>query len=394
MSLRLTTDYRLLQHLSAFAAAWLAASSLFVYVLRPITVPQPTPGYHIRTLGKGEPAVRNLLYMSDALRYGRAIVVLGSSELDFANSNDYSPDIFFPQHHLAKVITYGRAGFETLGMYGLLYSLKPHLNSGSRLVIVLSPEWFRTTNLASPTFNNNFNDDVLLQIYWSDDPRGVFHDYLISHQFDFNDMTSTQSLFMDDPASIIDWQLPEFIALSLNARAYAQREKVKLFLARLGTHVKKEHYDAGNAKDLPWDKYERDARDYESRHMTGNDLWVRSGFYKNYLSTGGYRRRTYFPDHMNPEPEMDGFRLLLQLLQRSKVKALFIMQPVNPKLFDDLAVFNPVDARIAALCREYGMAYMDLYAMPYQKGVLKDGVHPGELGWEMIDQRISEYFSL
>ena len=59
MSLRLTTDNTVLQHLAAFALAWIAASSLFVYVLRPITVPPPNPSYHIPALGKGETAARN-----------------------------------------------------------------------------------------------------------------------------------------------------------------------------------------------------------------------------------------------------------------------------------------------------------------------------------------------
>lgn len=394
MSLRLTTDNRLLQHLSAFATAWVVASGLFLYALRPITVAQPMPGYHIRSVGKGEPAVRNILYLSDALRYGRSIVVMGSSELDLPNLNPYSPEVFFPRHHLARVISYGHIGFETLGMYGLLYALKPHLNAGSRLVILLSPEWFRVRNMTAKAFNTHFDDNMLLQLYLSDDPRGVFHDYLLGHQFEFSDMTPTQRLFLDDPTSVINPHLPEFLVRTVNARAYAQREKLELYLTKLVTHHETEHYDAGNGKDLPWDDYEREASAYEAAHMSGNDLWVRDRFYKIYMSKGDYARRRYFPDDMNPEPEMEGFRLLLQLLQSSKVKALFVMQPLNPKLYDDVAAFDPVDTRVASLCREFGMSYMDMYATPYRKGVLRDGVHPSELGWEMIDRRIDEYFSL
>ena len=394
--LRLTGKHPILEHIAAFTVAWVAASCLFLYVLRPITIPQPEPGYHIDTLGKGEAAVRNLIYLSDAIRGGKTVVVVGSSELERELWNPYTPNIFFPEHHLAKVYSYGRAGFETLGMYGLMYGIRPHLNSKTRLVIMLSPEWFRSTDLRVSIFSENFNDNLLLQLYWSDEARSVFHDYLAAHQFDFSNMTATQSMYLADPASMFDdTNLPGFLARTINARAYAQRVKLDMRLERLAQQPAAEDYSAGNAAFLPWDRYEAGARANELAKMTHNDLWVRDSFYRIHSgSTGGLRPRQYYPDDMNPEPEMAALRELLQLLHTSKVKALFIMQPINPKLFDDVHSFDPVDARIAGLCNEFGMGYYDMYRQPYQKGVLRDAVHPGELGWEQMDQQIAGYFSL
>ena len=386
--------HRLVQHLIAFALAWVAASLLFLYALRPITVAQPDPYYHTDTVGKGETAVENMLYLSSALRGGKTLVIVGSSELEQDRAGAYSPDAFFPEHRLARVFTYGKAGFDTLGMYGLLYSLRPHLNSRSRLVIMLSPEWFRRTDLRVGPFNDNFNDTILLQDYWSDEVRGIFHDYLTAHQFEFANMTATQQLYLDDPASMVDWQLPGFMARTINARAYAQRVKLDLYLARLTQHEPTQSYDAGNAADLPWDRYETDARNLELRRMVRNDLWVRDKYYRHYLSDGGYKHRRYYPDDMNPEHEMAALRELLQMLQRSKVRALFIMQPINPKIYDDVRRFDAVDARVTALCREYGMGYYDMYAQTYEPGVLQDAVHPGELGWEHMDRELARYFQL
>lgn len=386
--------YRFLQHLAALTLAWVVASLLFLHALRPITVAQPGPYYHVDAIGKGETAVQNILYLSSALRGGKTLVIVGSSELDAAHAGRYSPDAFFPEHRLARVFTYGQAGFDTLGMYGLLYAVRPHLSSRSRLTIILSPEWFRRTDLRVTSFNDNFNDTVLLQDYWSDEARSIFHDYLVMHQFEFSNMTATQRLFMDDPSSIFDWRLPGFIARTVNARAYAQRIKLDLYLSRLTQPEVAQSYDAGNGKDLPWDRYEADARNRELQHMAHNDLWVRDKFYRRYLSDGGLRHRRYFPAAMSPEPEMAALRELLQMLQRSKVKALFIMQPINPKLYDDVHGFDEVDARVTSLCREYGMGYYDMYGEVYEPGTLRDGVHPGELGWEHIDQHMAEYFHL
>lgn len=394
MSLRLTTDYRVLQHITAFTTAWIAASFLFAYVLRPLTVPPPAPGYHIATLGKGQEAVDNLLYLSNALREDKTLVLLGSSELDPAFARHFTPTDFFPQTHLARVMSFGRAGFETLGIYGLLTTLRPHLNAGSRVVIMLSPSWFKSTDLSPKTFNEDFNDTALLQIYLNDDPRSVFHDYLTAHQPQFSDMTSTQEMFLGDPSTMLDWSLPGFLVRTINARAYSQREKLDLGLAALANPLAEEHYDAGNGSALPWDQYEALGRKLELASSRGNELWVRTKFYRMFIRRRAAGYTHYYPQRMNSEPEMNGLRLLLQLLKTNKVRALFIMQPINSRVYDDASSFDALDARITGLCREYGMGYLDMYGQPLEQGVLGDGQHLGELGWERVDREITRYFRL
>lgn len=393
--MQLTTDNRILQHVAAFALAWIAACLLFIYVLRPITVSQPQAAYHMLVLGKGETATRNLIYLSGALRGGNTIVMLGSSELDTLYSNGvFTPATFFPAHQLAPVMTYGRPGFDTLGMYWLLYAMKPHLNAQTRLVIMLSPAWFRTSDMLPSAFNANTNDNVLLQLYMSDDPRGVMHDYLTEHEADFAYMTATQRMFLDDPSSIIDWNLPGYMVDLINARAYAQRVKLNMRLEQFDQVAQFVPYGSTHAQDLPWNRYEKDARAKETGRMTNNTLMVRNGFYTQITKKFPKLPITYFPKILQPEPEMNALKLLLQLLQRNKVKALFIMQTVNPHIYGDHVIFKDVDMRITNLCREYGMQYMDMYGMPFEEGLLRDGSHPGELGWEKVDHQMVDYFHL
>lgn len=396
MSLRLATDkHRVLQHVIAFVLAWLVASFVFAHVMRPITVELPKPGYHIQKVGKGDVATRNLLYLSAALHGGHAIVMLGSSEFDVHfNSGRFAPTNFFPQHHLAKVLTYGAAGFETLSMYGLLSSLKPHLSADSRVVIMLSPQWFSSTDMQPPIFNDNFNDSMLLQLYLSDDKREVFNDYMERHKSDFLFMTSTQKLFLNDPESMLNLDLPAYLTGLVNSRAYGQRTKLDMILSQLQSKDTEEWDGAPLAKDLDWDEYEKNARKMELPRMANNDLWVRDTFYSQFMRKHPKAPIHYFPDDINPEPEMDGLKLLLEMLQRSKVKAMFVMQTVDPRLYDDLGRFAPVDTRVANLCREYGMTYVDMYAQPYEKGMLVDGVHPSELTWVYIDHQMAEFFHL
>jgi len=153
-------------------------------------------------------------------------------------------------------------------------------------------------------------------------------------------------------------------------------------------------YGAVHAADIPWDSIEAAARAHTLRKMTNNDLWVDNTFYEQTFKAHPARFKSYFPGAMNPEPEMNNLRLLLQLLQRNKVKPLLVMQPVNSRLYADAARFQPVDERIANLCHEYGLDYLDLYAQPLEKGFMKDGSHPSDLGWVEIDRQIAEHLGL
>lgn len=387
-----TASRQLFEHLLAFTLAWVAASWLFLHVLRPITVSQPDPGMHIPILGKGQTAVRNLIYLSAALRGGRTLVVLGSSELDHKPVHSYLPDVFFPAHHLANVLTYGSSGFDALGMYGLLYSLRPHLNTRTRLVILLSPAWFRRGDLTRPVFDQNLNDSVLLQDYWSDEPREVLHDYLLRHQFESPDFTSSEQLFLDDPESILDWNFPEFIGRTINVRAYAQREKLNLLLTQQRSLARQS--SAGSGVQLPWDRYAEDARSRQLILDARQQAWLRSTLYQQHTRSPKIGRRNFYPQIPNSEPQMSALRDLLHMLWRSKVKALFVMLPINPTVYADVGRFDSINAHVAVLCGEYGMSYFDMYSQPYEEGLLRDPIHPGMLGWEHIDRQVTEFFHL
>ena len=83
--------------------------------------------------------------------------------------------------------------------------------------------------------------------------------------------------------------------------------------------------------------------------------------------------------------------LMLQFLQSKQVQALVVMQPLNPFVYKDAAQVNPIAQNLAKLCQVTGMQYFDMTATKYEPGMLRDGMHLGELGWTHVDQRIMEY---
>ncbi|WP_313388896.1 D-alanyl-lipoteichoic acid biosynthesis protein DltD, partial [Achromobacter aegrifaciens] len=124
---------------AAAAAGWGALHSL---ALKTEPVPAAAPGIYIPNLGNTlEEQTRNLSRMSQALRTGDRLMILGSSEL---TSNDLR---FVPYRYLADelqmpVLAYGHSGFQSLGMQLVLAAMAEDLSPASRVVVMLSPGWF------------------------------------------------------------------------------------------------------------------------------------------------------------------------------------------------------------------------------------------------------------
>ena len=83
---------------------------------------------------------------------------------------------------------------------------------------------------------------------------------------------------------------------------------------------------------------------------------------------------------------------LMALLRQHDVNALFVMQPLHPMVFKDLARFEPIQRDVAALCQRYAMTCMDMYSAPFEVGMLRDVQHLGELGWLRVNQKIAQVF--
>jgi len=83
----------------------------------------------------------------------------------------------------------------------------------------------------------------------------------------------------------------------------------------------------------------------------------------------------------------------MALLQKKKVRAYFVMQPLHPKIVMDLERFAPVLTAFAGMCKRYHMGCLDMYSMAYEPGLLRDDQHLAELGWAYADRAIAEYFS-
>ena len=101
------------------------------------------------------------------------------------------------------------------------------------------------------------------------------------------------------------------------------------------------------------------------------------------------------PD-INQNQEYNDFLVLLEYLETYKIKALFVMQDLNPYAFaNNREEANKLMQIIKSKVLEHNFEYLDMWSNKkedYEIGTLTDIVHMGELGWVRINQAIINHF--
>lgn len=354
---------------AAAAAGWIALHAL---ALRAEAVPPAAPGLHIPNLGNTlEEQTRNLSRLSQALRTGDRLVILGSSEL---TSNDlrFVPYRYLPDELQMPVLAYGHSGFQSLGMQLVLAALADDLSPASRVVVMLSPGWFDGDGGLGPDEFKEHVNPLLPRLLRQPEGR----------------------------AELLRWLRAKGdagVAWSMAAeQAYVLRQRLAGLWTPAHAAPAPQPEIAGPAaaaRVVDWDALASQAQDAEQARMAGNPYAVRDEFFGKYLRTvpaGG--KTAWLPQPLTGRDELRELDALMALLRGRGVDALFVMQPLHPLVFKDLGRFEPVRREVAALCGRYAMRCMDMYGAPFEVGTLRDVQHLGELGWLRVNQKIAETF--
>ncbi|CAB3820323.1 D-alanyl-lipoteichoic acid biosynthesis protein DltD [Achromobacter piechaudii] len=354
---------------AAAAAGWLAWHTL---ALKTEPVPAAAPGIYIPNLGNTlQEQTRNLSRLSQALRTGDRLVILGSSEL---TSNDLR---FVPYRYLADelqmpVLAYGHSGFQSLGMQLVLAALAQDLSPTSRVVVMLSPGWFDGEGgLGADEFKEHANP-LLPRLLQQPEGRAELARWL-----------------RDKGDAGVAWSM-----MAEQAYVFRQRLLDLWAPAHAAPALEREREGpAAAARVVDWDALAEEAQRAEQDLMAGNRYAVRDDFFNKYLRAipeGG--KTAYLPQPLTGRAELRELTALMALLHQHDVNALFVMQPLHPMVFKDLDRFAPVQREVAALCQRYAMTCMDMYDAPFEIGTLRDVQHLGELGWLRVNQKIAQVF--
>ncbi|HEY9320800.1 D-alanine transfer protein [Achromobacter deleyi] len=372
MFTRTLRQHALAAALALSAAAACGAWAWHSLALKTGPAPIAAPGLYIPNLGNTlQEQTRNLSTMSQALRTGDRLVILGSSEL---TSNDLR---FVPYRYLADelqmpVLAYGHSGFQSLGMQLVLAALADDLSPASRVVVMLSPGWFDGDGgLGVDEFKEHANP-LLPRLLKQPEGRAELARWL-----------------RDKGDAGVVWSMAA-------EQAYVFRQRlVDLWAPAYAAPAPEREREgpAAAARVVDWDALASQAQDAEQSQMGGNRYAVRDEFFNKYLRTipeGG--KTAYQPQPLTGRDELRELTALMALLHQRGVNALFVMQPLHPMVFKDLARFEPIQQDVARLCQRYAMTCMDMYGAPFEVGMLRDVQHLGELGWLRVNQKIAEVF--
>ncbi|AMG39097.1 D-alanyl-lipoteichoic acid biosynthesis protein DltD [Achromobacter xylosoxidans] len=353
----------------ALAAGWGAWHWL---ALRTGPCAEAATGVYIHNLGNTlEDQTRNLSRLSQALRTGDRLVVLGSSELTSTDLR-FVPYRFLADELRMPVMAYGHSGFQSLGMQLVLAALADDLSSASRVVIMVSPGWFDGDGGLGPDEFREHANPLLPRLLRQPEGREQMARWL-----------------RDKGDARVAWSMAA-------EQAYVFRQRLIGLWTPAHAATAPEQEAAGPtaaARVVDWDALAREAQDAEQAQMTRNRYAVRDEFFDKYLQAVPAGGKTAFqPQPLTGRDELRELEALMRLLRNHGVNALFVMQPLHPMVFRDLDRFTPVQRQVDALCARYAMTCMDMYDAPYEIGTLRDVQHLGELGWLRVNQRIAEVF--
>lgn len=392
-----------IQHLIAIFLAFILTSVLYV-VVRCSHMTTAGIGTYIPNLdyahnGHGKEALENFVRLGDSLSGGETIVVFGSSELTTTDSK-YIPYNFFPNTLHTPVLAYGHAYFQSMGIYGLLSALQEDLNPKSRVVIMLSPGWFGEGEMLPQAISEHFNDEVLLRLYRDEKARRIFSEYFKRNEASFSHLTSVQKAFYQ---AIPDSDTEETLhKLELENELYLFKLKSSLLIGSIVGNLKTANHsmdsiNLGSNTRRSWAGYKQDAQYVELSNMKNNKYYVRDDYFDKYLKKLTPSGMPYFQTPVQSS-ELDAIQNVMILLRAHGIHGIFIMQPLNPYVYNDIDKIHQINDQLKKLSSEYQMIYFDMYSdstkSRYVPGTLRDAMHLGELGWADVDEVIANSFGI
>jgi len=357
---------RLLRELALILGAVVAA--LFVVRVLPRApapamdrVPRVGAGLSLPNPARVPTAFTNAV-LSRRLRDGDA-VLFGSSELAF--DGVVAPHRFFPHACGRRILTIGRAGYQSLPIALTLASVKDALSPRSDVSIILSPGWFAEFGTPSGAFLRYLAPEALRTLFAKDDLplalRAAVARQIRIHRDEFSGLYP-------------DWLLPtwsglaEILPVSMGERYVVPRRPVP------------------PAENFDWDAAERTQRERTVAEAAGNPLGVEMSYYA--------RTKATLPKAVAP---LDRFGVerrdlyaLSDLLKSSGVKARFIVQPLHRRVYRDLAAYDRrVDEATAQLRRD-GHRVVEFAREPFDLQLLRDSVHFSGYGWVKVQRAMCE----
>lgn len=318
------------------------------------------------------------------------IVLFGSSELVKYPDQRFLPQKFFNNELNIPLRAQGNEGHQTFVIMSQLAALDNQtIRNNARIAILLSPSWFTGSNengLTMPKFLEYMYSGMMNKLYFESETDDKYK-YLIS------DYIKENVSLIKDPSFIYKYPL------NVLEKDYLNNEMKKFIIQNFDyKNIKVETLNYVKPK-LDYDKLRAEAKNIEIP-SSNNNFGINNEYYSKFIepeiAKNNFPFSIIIPPELDKNEEFQDFLVLLDFLDKYKIKPLFIMQDLNPYVFaDNREEANELMATIKSKVLEHNFEYMDMWTYKkedFEMNSLTDIVHLDELGWIRVNQKIIDYF--
>ena len=334
-------------------------------------------------------SLQRTISLQNDLESGK-IVLFGSSELVFYPNQKFLPQNYFNNDLKLPLRVQGNEGQQSFAIMSQLAACDNELvRDNAKVVVLLSPSWFTGSydnGLKMPKFLEYMYPGMMNKLYFqseSDDKyKLLISDYIKKNIAQIKEPNFIyKDSFYDLKSDYLDNKFKQIIIENFDSKD-------------------------NNPKNID---YKNPNLDYESLKLEAksitippknNDYGINDEYYDRYIVKQIKKDNFPFgvivsPD-INQNQEYNDFLVLLEYLETYKIKALFVMQDLNPYAFaNNREEANKLMQIIKSKVLEHNFEYLDMWSNKkedYEIGTLTDIVHMGELGWVRINQAIINHF--
>ncbi|MCT7589876.1 D-alanyl-lipoteichoic acid biosynthesis protein DltD [Aliarcobacter butzleri] len=318
------------------------------------------------------------------------IVLFGSSELVKYPNQRFLPQKFFNNELNIPLRVQGNEGHQTFVIMSQLAALDNQtIRNNARIAILLSPSWFTGSNengLTMPKFLEYMYSGMMNKLYFESETDDKYK-YLIS------DYIKENVSLIKDPSFIYKYPL------NVLEKDYLNNEMKKFIIQNFDyKNIKVETLNYVKPK-LDYDKLRAEAKNIEIP-SSNNNFGINNEYYSKFIepeiAKNNFPFSIIIPPELDKNEEFQDFLVLLDFLDKYKIKPLFIMQDLNPYVFaGNREEANELMAIIKSKVLEHNFEYMDMWTYKkedFEMNSLTDIVHLDELGWIKVNQKIIDYF--
>lgn len=326
-----------------------------------------------------------------------SIVVYGSSELNHMRKTKYHPEKMFADQKL-NVMLIG-AGYYQCLFHAINLSAIDSGMEKRKVVLILSPQWFRPTGVLPEAYASRFSEDNFLAMMKNDKLSKSTKEYIIKR---------SEELLINDPNTLNRIKLYERIFYQQDAnlgdkvfyRLYTgflkEKENISVITSAYIKGIKHSSNSSKAPKTLDWKEYLKDA-EIDGKIKTGkNKFHVKKSYYKKHLRPHLIKRKnSAVQNSYSISPEFDDLEVFLKVCKDLKIEPLVVNIPVNGWWYDYTGF--PKEDRIKyaenirQITNKYGVQLSDYSGKEYMPYFLSDTTHLGWKGWVYVNENIYNF---